>query len=180
MLRNVRIQKKQRQGEGNKVDQRGKDTLLTGARLGPWHSFAFQAKLSCGKATAEPLHKPQASCEWGWPKLCLERVPVSRSWNCLSSPDRRQFSRWVNGGCGFHLQPEIWQMNQLLLEIPLWHWFTAGQEERAVSGMLGCFGSPGGRCQGAASLLCHEHLHFPISTVREFKNANSKLCGESS
>lgn len=83
-------------------------------------------------------------------------------------------------GLQLHLQPEIWKMNEMLLEILTWHWFTAGQKERTVSGKLGCFGSPWGRCQGAAPLLCHEHLHFPISTVHEFNNTNSKLCGESS
>lgn len=178
MLRNVHIQRKQRQGEGNKVEQRGKDTLLTGARLGPWHSFAFQAKLSRGKAAAEPLHKPQASCELGWPELWLGRAPVMD----LELPPLSSLPAvlTLGGGCSFHLQPEIRKTNEMLLEILLWHWFTTGQRERTVSGMLGCFGSPGGRCQGAAPSLCHEHLHSPVSTLHEFKNTNSKLCGESS
>lgn len=44
----------------------------------------------------------------------------------------------------------------------------------------GLFWEPWGKVPGSASLHCHEHLHFPISTVPEFNNTNSKLCGESS
>lgn len=49
------------------------------------------------------------------------------------------------------------------------HYSRAKGEDGAWN--AGWFWEPWGKVpQGAASLLCHEHLHFPISTVCEFNN----------
>lgn len=114
------------------------------------------------------------------------RVAKAVSWEgpCLKDLELPLLS-WLpavltlGGGCSFHLQPEMWQMNQMLLEIPLWHWFIAGQEERAVSGVQGCFGSPGGRCQDlhpcTATSTCTFLFQLYLNLTIQIQNCVEKV-----
>lgn len=148
---------------------------MTGARLGPRH-LPSKRNFRVEKLQLSPFTSHRLPVNQGG-QSCVLRGSLSQGPGIASS---LLTVLTLAGGCSFRLQPEIWNTNKTLLEILPWHWLTTGQKERTVSGILVCFGSPGGRCQAAASLLCNEHLHFPISTVGEFNNTNSKLCEESS